>query len=94
MAVVEIDREARCLIRSAKISDASTGGVTRRAAIRLLDGSRAYLHAVIDNFTRRILAWKVSASQLLPRRSTEAEYDARGAATFTSRTRCLDFGEQ
>ena len=30
--------------------------------IRLLDGSRAYLHAVIDNFSRRILAWKVAAS--------------------------------
>ena len=30
--------------------------------IRLLDGTRAYLHAVIDNFSRRILAWKVSAS--------------------------------
>jgi transposase InsO family protein len=28
--------------------------------IRLLDGSRAYLHAVIDNFSRRILSWKVS----------------------------------
>ncbi len=30
--------------------------------IRLLDGSRAYLHGVIDNFSRRILAWKVSAT--------------------------------
>ena len=30
--------------------------------IRLLDGSRAYLHAVIDNFSRRILAWKVTSS--------------------------------
>ena len=30
--------------------------------IRLLDGSRAYLHAVIDNFSRRILACKVSAT--------------------------------
>ncbi|MBP89581.1 MAG: hypothetical protein CMJ64_23205 [Planctomycetaceae bacterium] len=30
--------------------------------IRLLDGSRAYLHAVIDNFSRRILAWNVSGS--------------------------------
>ena len=29
---------------------------------RLLDGSRAYLQAVIDNFSRRILAWKVSAT--------------------------------
>jgi len=28
--------------------------------LRLLDGTRAYLHAVIDNFSRRILAWKVS----------------------------------
>jgi len=30
--------------------------------IRLLDGSRAYLHAVIDNFSRRILARKVTPS--------------------------------
>jgi len=30
--------------------------------IRLIDGGRAYLHAVIDNFSRRILAWKVSAT--------------------------------
>ena len=27
--------------------------------IRLVDGTRAYLHAVIDNFSRRILAWRV-----------------------------------
>ena len=30
--------------------------------IRLLDGSRAYLHAVIDNFSRRILAWKIAGT--------------------------------
>jgi transposase InsO family protein len=30
--------------------------------IRLLDGTRTYLHAVIDNFSRRILAWKVSST--------------------------------
>ncbi len=30
--------------------------------IRLLDGTRAYLHAVIDNFSRRILAWKVAST--------------------------------
>src|SRR5467141_1414397 len=29
--------------------------------IRLLDGTRAYLHAVINNFSRRILAWRVPA---------------------------------
>jgi len=28
--------------------------------IRLLDGTRAYVHAVIDNFSRRILAWRVT----------------------------------
>jgi putative transposase len=28
--------------------------------IRLLYGNRAYLHAVIDNFSRRILAWRVA----------------------------------
>jgi transposase InsO family protein len=28
--------------------------------IPLLDGSRAYLHAVIDNFSRRILGWWVA----------------------------------
>lgn len=31
--------------------------------IRLLDGSRAYLHAVIDNFSRRILAWYVAKAR-------------------------------
>jgi putative transposase len=30
-------------------------------AIRLLDGMRVYLHAVIDNFSRRVLAWKLAA---------------------------------
>ena len=30
--------------------------------VRLLDGSRAYLHAVVDNFSRRILAWHVAES--------------------------------
>ena len=29
---------------------------------RLLDGTRTYLHGVIDNFSRRILAWKVSST--------------------------------
>ncbi len=30
--------------------------------IRLLDGTRAYVHAVIDNFSRRILAWRVCST--------------------------------
>jgi putative transposase len=34
------------------------------SVVRLLDGSRAYLHAVIDNYSRRILSWKVSSSPI------------------------------
>jgi putative transposase len=30
--------------------------------IRLLDGSKVYLHAIIDNFSRRVLAWRVNDS--------------------------------
>jgi transposase InsO family protein len=30
------------------------------SVLRLLDGTRAYLYAVIDNFSRRILSWRVS----------------------------------
>ena len=30
------------------------------SVIRLLDNTRVYLHAVIDNFSRRILAWTVA----------------------------------
>jgi hypothetical protein len=29
--------------------------------IKLLDGTKAYVHAVIDNFSRRILAWTVAS---------------------------------
>ena len=38
--------------------------------IRLLDGTKAYVHAVIDNFSRRVLAWKV-ASHLEPGNTAE-----------------------
>ncbi len=30
------------------------------SAVRLIDGSKVWLHAVIDNFSRRILAWRVA----------------------------------
>ena len=47
--------------------------------IRLLDGTRAYLHAVIDNFSRRILAWNV-ADTFAPANSVAVLLDAtRGA---------------
>jgi putative transposase len=29
--------------------------------LKLLDGTRPYIHAVIDNFSRKILAWTVAA---------------------------------
>lgn len=28
--------------------------------LRLVDGSKAYVHAVIDSFSRRVLAWRVA----------------------------------
>ena len=35
-------------------------GMSSTTLVRLLDGSKAYLHAVIDNFSRRVLAWRVN----------------------------------
>ena len=50
--------------------------------IRLLDGTRAYLHAVIDNFSRRILAWRV-AETFAPENSVAVLLDAsRGAMSY------------
>jgi len=31
----------------------------RRLGPQLLDGTKAYIHAVIDNFSRKILAWTI-----------------------------------
>jgi transposase InsO family protein len=47
--------------------------------IRLLDGTRAYLHAVIDNFSRRILAWRV-ADTFAPVNTVTVLLDASRAA--------------
>lgn len=54
--------------------------------IRLLDGSRTYLHAVIDNFSRRILAWKVSGTF---ETSTTAELLIRASGNLTDETPTL-----
>jgi transposase InsO family protein len=48
--------------------------------IRLLDGTRAYLHAVMDNFSRRILAWRV-AETFTPENSVAVLLDASRGAT-------------
>ena len=47
--------------------------------IRLLDGTRVYLHAVIDNFSRRILAWRV-ADTFAPINSVTVLLEASRAA--------------
>ena len=51
--------------------------------IRLLDGTRAYLHAVIDNFSRRTLAWRV-ADTFAPINSVTVLLDASPAAPSDS----------
>jgi putative transposase len=53
--------------------------------IRLLDGTRAYLHAVIDNFSRRILAWRV-ADTFAPVTSVAVLLDASRGATSSDAT--------
>jgi putative transposase len=53
--------------------------------IRLLDGTRAYLHAVIDNFSRRILAWRV-AETFAPVNSVAVLLDASRGATSPDTT--------
>jgi putative transposase len=52
--------------------------------IRLLDGTRTYLHAVIDNFSRRVLAWRV-AETFAPVNSVAVLLEAtRGAGGATT----------
>jgi hypothetical protein len=53
--------------------------------IRLLDGSRAYLHAVIDNFSRRILAWRL-AETFAPANSVAVLVEASRGATPSATT--------
>jgi putative transposase len=53
--------------------------------IRLLDGARAYVHAVIDNFSRRILAWRV-ADTFTPVNSVAVLVEASQGATSSTMT--------
>src|SRR3989442_10803899 len=53
--------------------------------IRLLDGTRVYLHAVIDNFSRRILAWRV-AETCAPVNSVIVLVEANRGATPSATT--------
>jgi putative transposase len=53
--------------------------------IRLLDGTRAYLHTVIDNFSRRILAWRVTGT-FAPANSLAVLVEASHGATPSETT--------
>ncbi|HEV8315969.1 MAG TPA: DDE-type integrase/transposase/recombinase [Vicinamibacterales bacterium] len=53
--------------------------------IRLLDGTRVYLHAVIDNFSRRILAWRI-AETFAPPNSVAVLVEAGRGATPSAMT--------
>jgi hypothetical protein len=53
--------------------------------IRLLDGTRAYLHAVIDNFSRRILSWRV-ADTFAPVNTVAVLVEASRGATSSAMT--------
>jgi transposase InsO family protein len=53
--------------------------------IRLLDGTRVYLHAVIDNFSRRILAWRV-ADTFAPVNSVAVLLEASRSTTRSAST--------
>lgn len=52
--------------------------------LKLLDGTRAYLHAVIDNYSRRILAWTVAA-RLEPTATCQLLLDAGRHLIFAGR---------
>jgi putative transposase len=52
--------------------------------VRLLDGTRTYLHAVIDNFSRRILGWCVAAA-FAPVNSVAVLLEASQHAADTAR---------
>jgi transposase InsO family protein len=56
--------------------------------IRLVDGTRTYLHAVIDNFSRRILAWRV-AETFAPGNRVAVLLEASRAAAPSDTARCV-----
>ncbi len=49
--------------------------------IKLLDGTKVYLHAVIDNFSRRILAWRLTENLAVATTLAILQAADRGAAT-------------
>lgn len=58
------------------------------SVVRLVDGSRAYLYAVIDNFSRKILGWRVSKS-FDPTNTLAVLLEAGNSTMSTDRTPTL-----
>ncbi len=59
--------------------------------IRLLDGTKAYLQAIIDNYSRRILGWRLGL-QLEPTATAALlvkAYESRSTAPLPSRTQSV-----
>jgi len=54
--------------------------------LKLLDGTKAYLRAVIDNYSRKILAWAVTANWSQRRR---ARFCSQLASIWSGRPACL-----
>jgi len=59
--------------------------------IRLLDGSKTYLHAIIDNFSRRVLAWRVNDT-FIPAVTAELLIEAAGEIEDTKPQVLVDGG--
>jgi transposase InsO family protein len=78
---------------AARVSNETEGGAAHgwtcemwhidTTVIRVLDGTRAYLQAVIDNFSRRILAWRV-ADTFAPVNSVAVLLEASRGATCSA----------
>jgi len=60
--------------------------------IRLLDGTKVYLHAVIDNFSRKILAWRVTETFAVATTVAILRDAVNGAARDDSPTMVADAG--
>ena len=61
--------------------------------IKLLDGSKAYLHAVIDNYSRRILSWTVAAT-MTPTSTYAVLVDAAKQLQTAATTVIMDSGTE
>lgn len=51
------------------------------SSVRLLDGTKVWLHAVIDNFSRRVLAWRVADRFEIANTVTVLDEAVRSAVT-------------